>query len=123
MAKILTIECGDDGVLSYRLAKPTMKKLEAAQSVLASLGVAVPKDDDHAKVVAAHDALLAVMGIFNVEEDAEPEPIGEVCPVPEQAEPGDTQEASEVEAEPNGADHPTRRTRGRRPACNGGETL
>lgn len=123
MAKILTIECGDDGVVAYRLTKPTMRKLEAAQSVLASLEIAVPRDDDHAKVVAAHDALLDVMAIFKVEDEGEPEPIGEVGPVPEQAEPCDTQEASEVEAEPNGADHPTRRTRGRRPACNGGETL
>lgn len=124
MAKILTIECGDDGVVTYRLTKPTMRKLEAAQGVLASLEVAVPKDDDHTKVVTAHDALLAVMAIFKVEEDTETEPIGEVGPVPEQAEPGNVEQPAELETQPNGNDHPARqRTRGRRPACNGGETL
>ena len=64
MAKILTIEADDVGVLLYRLHKPALRKLEAAQSVLASLKIAVPRPEDNEKVTVAHEAIIRVIGLF-----------------------------------------------------------
>jgi len=85
VAKILTINCDDSGVVTYALTKPTMKKLEEAASVLAAMGNAVGSaSPTGAKIVKAcgalNDVLDAFVGVHDAtgsDEGSEPDNDGE----------------------------------------------
>ena len=80
MAKILTINCDDAGVVTYAITKPTTKKLEEAASVLSAIGNAVGSASPTGnKILEAYAALNDVLDAFcgvqdGAGSDEEPEP-------------------------------------------------